>query len=156
MNSKHSSDNPFGNADPDLPPSIGQVADWLGDQISAAAGNNDLPGLLRFARDRAYVLFSYHLDAEPDFISKIQVENIFVLDDRVIVLGDPPRAFPALATRFCPVRALRAWIELANLTCGPLFRRVKKSGGIADSGLSVGDLIGIYQQALADAKLHSR
>ena len=155
MKTSPSSEHPFGTADPVLPPSIRLAADWLGDEISAAAASNDLPGMLRFARDRAYILFSYYLDAGPAFIATIRIENLFLLDDRIIILGDPPRAVPALATRFCPVQALRAWIELANLTSGPLFRRVRKSGGIADAGLSAGDLVGVFRQALADAKLHS-
>ncbi|MCL6600066.1 MAG: tyrosine-type recombinase/integrase [Alicyclobacillus macrosporangiidus] len=36
----------------------------------------------------------------------------------------------------CPVRALQAWIEGAEITQGPLFRRVRKGGDIGDRPLS--------------------
>jgi len=36
----------------------------------------------------------------------------------------------------CPVYALRAWIQAANITSGPLFRRVDKHGNIGTAAIS--------------------
>src|SRR5258708_39589620 len=36
----------------------------------------------------------------------------------------------------CPVKALRAWLDAARITSGPLFRAVNKSGAVAEAGLS--------------------
>ncbi|MEP7219877.1 MAG: site-specific integrase, partial [Bacteroidota bacterium] len=36
----------------------------------------------------------------------------------------------------CPVRALRAWLDLASITEGAIFRRVWKGGDVADARLS--------------------
>lgn len=41
----------------------------------------------------------------------------------LVVYAEPPRP--------CPVRALRAWIDTAELTSGPVFRRVTRTGAIS-------------------------
>lgn len=41
----------------------------------------------------------------------------------LVVYAEPPRP--------CPVRALRAWLDTAELTAGPVFRRVTRTGAVS-------------------------
>ncbi|MGF7233973.1 MAG: site-specific integrase [Frankia sp.] len=53
----------------------------------------------------------------------------------------------------CPVRAWRAWVDLAGLTHGPAFRPVNRHGGIGDGRLSPGSVARIVQRRAAAAGL---
>jgi integrase len=54
------------------------------------------------------------------------------------------------ATR-CPVRTLEAWIDLAQLRDGPVFRRVTKSNRPGPTGLHPASINNLVQQAVARA-----
>jgi len=43
---------------------------------------------------------------------------------------------PHARGRWCPVREVQAWIEIAEIEEGPLFRSLRKGGTISDSRLS--------------------
>ena len=48
---------------------------------------------------------------------------------------------------YCPVKALRAWLDAARITEGPVFRPVRKGGKVRDQRLtarSVCDLVKAY------------
>jgi hypothetical protein len=57
---------------------------------------------------------------------------------------------PALS-RLCPVNALATWLESAQLTQGPVFRRVTRWGTLGSSGLDVDSVIPLLRRILADA-----
>jgi site-specific recombinase XerD len=48
----------------------------------------------------------------------------------------------------CPVAALKAWLEAAGITSGPIFRSVKKGGGVAGRlpAQSVADIVKFYAE----------
>jgi site-specific recombinase XerD len=48
----------------------------------------------------------------------------------------------------CPVAALRAWLEAAGITTGPIFRSVKKGGAVGDRlpAQSVADIVKAYAE----------
>jgi integrase len=49
----------------------------------------------------------------------------------------------------CPVRALRAWLEAAGITIGPVFRSVDRHGRIGDrmSARAVADVVKAHAEA---------
>jgi integrase len=63
--------------------------------------------------------------------------------------GIPYASSPAL----CPVRALAAWLDAAQITEGPLFRGVDKHGHLADDALSDRTVARIVQRAAERAGL---
>ena len=131
-----------------IPPSIRAAADWLGDQIAAAAAQNDFPALLRFTRDRAFVLLNYFCITDLEEVSRLRRADI-ALDAAAmtIVLGGQRRALPSNASRFCPVAALRAWLSLSEIRDGPIFRRVKGNHQLSAEPLSPGELKNIFRQS---------
>jgi integrase len=48
----------------------------------------------------------------------------------------------------CPVAALKAWLEAASISAGPLFRSVKKGGAVAGRlpAQSVADIVKTYAE----------
>ncbi len=60
-------------------------------------------------------------------------------------IGVPYGSNPAT----CPVRALRAWLELAGITDGPLFRPVDRHGTIGPTGISAAGANRLVQRAVA-------
>lgn len=61
---------------------------------------------------------------------------------------------PALE-RLCPVSALTQWLELANITSGPIFRKIDKWGKIADTGLAPGSMLPLVRKILTQANIPS-
>lgn len=57
---------------------------------------------------------------------------------------------PVLA-RLCPVAAYMAWIQLAGLTEGAVFRAVDRWGHIASEGLHINSLIPLLRSMLSNA-----
>lgn len=57
---------------------------------------------------------------------------------------------PALS-RLCPVTAFNAWISLAGLTEGPVFRKIDRWGPIADESLHANSLIPLLRNLFAEA-----
>lgn len=136
-----------------IPPSIRAAADWLGDQIAAAAAQNDFPALLRFTRDRAFVLLNYFCITDLVEVSRLRRTDI-ALDAAAmtIVLGGQRRALPSNTSRFCPVAALRIWLSLSEIRDGPIFRRVKGNHQLSAEPLSSGELKNIFRQSTLLAK----
>ena len=98
-------------------------------QILAPIGD-DLPGL----RDRALLLVGFAGALRRSELAGIQVEH---LEERkrglhlTLLHSKGERtgkgvtvALPYGATQLCPVRALRLWLEVSNITEGPVFRRL--------------------------------
>lgn len=55
---------------------------------------------------------------------------------------------PALS-RLCPVAAFIAWIDLAGLTHGPVFRKIDRWGRLGEEGLHTNSLIPLLRNLLA-------
>ena len=61
---------------------------------------------------------------------------------------------PALS-RLCPVTAFNAWIDLAGLTEGPVFRKIDRWGHVADGSLHANSLIPLLRSLFAEAGVES-
>ena len=135
-----------------IPPSVRVTADWLGDQISAAAEQNDYPALLRFTRDRAFVLLNYFCMDDLGEISRLRFPDVSFSASALQIGGCRRKSIPASDSRFCPVAALRAWLSLSGIENGPIFRRVRGNGQLSREALFPGDLRNVFQQCAWLAK----
>ena len=61
---------------------------------------------------------------------------------------------PAL-TRLCPVTAFNAWVSLAGLTEGPVFRKIDRWGHVADESLHANSLIPLLRSLFAESGVES-
>jgi site-specific recombinase XerD len=114
-----------------------------------------LPQDLRGLRDRAMLLAGFAGGFRRSELAALRVENVETTPDGLIVrLGRSktdqegqgrPVALPYGSDQeTCPVRALRAWLEQAGITSGPLFRALDRFGVVSDKALhpdSVGYLV---------------
>ena len=75
-----------------------------------------------------------------------------------IYVHDPPESAEIVIPRgradvTCPVAALKAWLELAKITAGPLFRKVNRSGVVETTRLSTDGVRQILLRRAAAAGL---
>jgi site-specific recombinase XerD len=115
----------------------------------------ELPQDLRGLRDRALLLAGFAGGFRRSELAALRVEDFETTPDGLIVrLGRSktdqegqgrPVALPyGSDPRTCPVRAIRAWLEQAGITAGPLFRAVDRHGLVSSQALhadSVGYLV---------------
>lgn len=114
-----------------------------------------LPENLRGVRDRALLLAGFAGGFRRSELAALRVEDLEVTADGLIVrLGrsktDQEGQGRAVGLPYgstpdsCPVRAVRAWVEQAGITAGPLFRAIDRFGLVAEQALhadSVGYLV---------------
>jgi integrase len=62
-------------------------------------------------------------------------------------------AIPFGSDSFCPIKALKLWLDNARIATGPIFRRVMKNGTISNKALSPLSVNHIIQRAAKQAKL---
>ncbi|MDL1895558.1 site-specific integrase [Anaerolineae bacterium CFX7] len=91
------------------------------------------PQTLRGARDRAILLVGFAGAFRRSEIAGLDVEDVRFLDDEMIIVlrrsktdqegRGASKRLPALVNpALCPVRALRAWLDAAQIESGALFR----------------------------------
>lgn len=134
------------------------------DQIALqAAQSNDRGELLRQLRNKALILVGFWRGFRSDELSRLRVENIQVVPNEGMSLflsrtkSDRQNAgqlykTPALS-RLCPVTAYADWISTANLTEGPVFRRINRWGAMADTALNPNSLITLLRHIFTTAEL---
>lgn len=141
------------------------VDQWLQSAMIEARSRNDQPSLLRHTRDRALVLLGFWRGFRSDELIRLKLENIQItpgegmtcyLERSKTDKNFAGRSFncPALS-RMCPVAALTEWITLAELSTGPVFRRVDRWGHVAEECLGQNSLIPMLRKLFAAAGLAS-
>ncbi len=105
-----------------------------------------LPDSLIGVRDRALLLIGYAGGLRRSEIVALDVGDIEVTDDGLVVtlrrsktdqegqgrkIGIPPGQHPPT----CPVRALKAWLEISGITEGALFRGITRHSHMSDARL---------------------
>jgi integrase len=95
-----------------------------------AIPNNALPGL----RDRALILVGFAAALRPSELARLEFAALTRHDDGIALLlpwrkndqeGEGTTVWlPAGQTDLCPVRAVEAWLAAAEISDGPLFRRL--------------------------------
>lgn len=142
-----------------------QIDQWLDVAIGNAQRSGDRPALLRHTRNRSLMLLGFWRGFRSDELVNLRVENIEVTPGQGMACylgrtkGDRQlqgRVFkcPALS-RLCPVTAFNAWIDLAGLTEGPVFRKIDRWGNVADESLHADSLIPLLRSLFAEAGVES-
>ena len=140
---------------------VQQIDQWLDAAISNAQRSDDRLALLRHTRNRSLMLLGFWRGFRSDELVNLRVENIQVSPGEGLACylgrskGDRQmqgRVYkcPALS-RLCPVTAFNAWIDLAGLTEGPVFRKISRWGHIADESLHANSLIPLLRSLFTEA-----
>ena len=142
-----------------------QIDQWLDAAIGNAQRSGDRPALLRHTRNRSLMLLGFWRGFRSDELVNLRVDNIEVTPGQGMACylarskGDRQlqgRVFkcPALS-RLCPVTAFNAWVRLAGLTEGPVFRNIDRWGQLADESLHANSLIPLLRSLFAEAGVES-
>lgn len=144
---------------------VQQVVSWLDASITAAAFENNVATLRRHTRDKALLLLGFWRGFRGDELTRLLVQFVKATPGEGLTCFLPhtkgDRAAqgttfhtPALKT-LCPVDAYTAWIDLAALTDGPVFRAVDRWGHIGDQGLHINSLVPLLRSLFLAAGLSS-
>ena len=140
---------------------LAQIADWLAGALAAARTRGDHGSELRCVRDRALVLLGFWRGFRGDELVRLHVENLRLIPAQGMTCfltqskGDRQNIgttykVPALS-RWCPVTATAQWLEAANLTQGPLFRRIDHWGHVAEGPLHANSLVPLLRRLFQSA-----
>lgn len=140
---------------------VQQIDQWLELAIGNAERCDDRSALLRHTRNRSLLLLGFWRGFRSDELVNLRVENVEVSPGEGLSCylsrskGDRQmqgRVYkcPALS-RLCPVTAFSAWVSLAGLTQGPVFRKIDRWGRIGQEGLHANSLIPLLRSLLAEA-----
>ena len=125
--------------------------------IASACGGGARP-----ERDRALILLGFAGAFQRSELCGIEIGHLkFVREGLAVYLpcskGDQERAGETVAiaanplSAHCPVAAVRRWIEVADISTGPLFRRVTRDGAVGLKPLSAEAVRLILQMRAEDA-----
>lgn len=140
---------------------IRQLAAWLDEAIARSAEASDQAARLRHHRDKALLLLGFWRGFRGDELTRLRVEHIEAIAGEGMTCflplskgdrqarGATFRA-PALAS-LCPVEAYLAWIELAQLSDGPVFRGIDRWGHVRESGLHINSLVPLLRALFVEA-----
>lgn len=144
---------------------LAQVADWLEAAAITAQEHADRARRLRCLRDRSLVLLGFWRGFRGDELIQLRAEHLTVVPDHGMTcflartkadrenVGTTFKV-PALS-RWCPVEATTQWMAEAGIDEGPLFRRIDRWAGIADSPLHANSIIPLLRRLFTRAGLPS-
>ena len=126
----------------------------------------ELPQDLQGLRDRALLLAGFAGGFRRSELTALCVEDLEATPDGLIVrLGrsktDQEGQGRSVALPYgsdpqtCPVRALRAWLEQAGITAGPLFRAIDKHGLVNGHALHADSVAYLVKRAAGRAGLET-
>jgi integrase len=144
---------------------LAQVVAWLDQAVEAARVGGNRGAELRYTRNKALLLLGFWRGFRSDELTRLQVEHIDVVPGEGITCFLPRTKgdrqlkgthfkAPALS-RWCPVDAYLAWIALAQLETGPVFRAVDRWGHVGCAGLHVDSVVPLLRTMLAQAGVAS-
>jgi site-specific recombinase XerD len=121
-----------------------------------------LPGTLGGKRDRALILLGFAGAFRRSELVSGRVEDVqFTAEGLVFTLRHSKTDQERQGTRkgipygsnpnTCPVRALRAWLDAASITSGPIFRAVDRWGRVSPTALSDRAVADIVKRCAAAA-----
>jgi site-specific recombinase XerD len=127
----------------------------------------ELPPDLQGVRDRALLLAGFAGGFRRSELAVLRVDDLEATPDGLIVrLGRSktdqegqgrPVALPYGSNpETCPVRALRAWLEQAGITAGPLFRAIDRFGVVGGKALHADSVAYLVKRAAGRAGLETR
>ena len=117
----------------------------------------ELPEGKQGARDRAIIALGFAGAFRRSEVVSLSVDNLEFTDDGLIVhlgrsKGDQEGvgeklAIPHGRKATCPVRLMKAWLEVSGIKDGPVFRAVSKSGRVSRDALSDKTVSNIVKRA---------
>lgn len=140
------------------PPARGPRLDAQTMASMVAACGQDLGGI----RDRALILLGWRSRLSASQLVGLRVEDVTRTRAGVFIRGSQGSRFtePLRLTRVSPAprgigsrEAVESWLAGAELSTGPLFRRMSRSGRVSDSGLSTRAISLIVKRAARRAGL---
>ncbi|SHG76468.1 site-specific integrase [Massilia sp. CF038] len=142
-----------------------QVSQWLDRAICTAADAGDRPSRLRHTRDKALLLLGFWRGFRGDELTRLRVEHVEIAPSEGMTCflartkgdrqyGGTSFKAPALA-RLCPVSAYTAWVDLAELRDGAVFRAIDRWGHVSEAGLHINSLVPLLRSVFADAGIAS-
>jgi len=140
---------------------VQQIDQWLEVAIGNAGRREDRLALLRHTRNRSLLLLGFWRGFRSDELVSLRVESVEVSPGEGLSCylgrskGDRQmqgRVYkcPALS-RLCPVSAFNAWVSLAGLAQGPVFRKIDRWGHVAEEGLHANSLIPLLRSLFTEA-----
>jgi len=144
---------------------VQQVVKWLDSAIDSTSCNGNLGALRRHTRDKALLLLGFWRGFRGDELTRLCIEFVNVSPDEGLTCFLPrtkgDRAahgstfhVPALKS-LCPVDAYTAWVKLAALTDGPVFRPIDRWGHIGEQGLHINSLVPLLRNLFLAAGIDS-
>ncbi|MCY1365785.1 Phage integrase family protein [compost metagenome] len=136
---------------------------WLERIGEAASAKGDRPQLLRCWRDRALLLIGFWRAFRSDELCRLRVDHIQARGGEGMQLFLPwsksdrdnqGQSFsaPALA-RLCPVAAYLDWVEVAEISEGPVFPGIDRWGHLSKQALHPHSVIPLLRAVLHGAGL---
>jgi integrase len=146
---------------------IASVVAWLDREIehasaSAGAGGDNLRAAhFRHTRNKALLLLGFWRGFRGDELTRLQVEHISAQAGQGMTCflphtkGDRQAKgtifkAPALVS-LCPVEAYLAWVELARLSDGPVFRSIDRWGHVGAKSLHINSLVPLLRSLFVEA-----
>lgn len=144
---------------------LDRIDQWLETAITLAKHNGDQATYLRHTRNRSLLLLGFWRGFRSDELLNLQVQDVEISlgHGMSCYLGRSKadremqgRVFkcPALS-RLCPVTAFNAWVALANLTNGPVYRKVDRWGRVREEGLHASSIIPLLREVFTQAGVDS-
>lgn len=101
---------------------------------------------IKGVRDKALLLTGFAGAFRRSELVSIRVEDIKFVDEGLVIRLRRSKtdqagkgrdiAIPAMRGTCCPVKAVLKWLKVAEITSGPLFRRVDRYGHVDERGLT--------------------
>lgn len=124
------------------------------------------PVMLGQIRDRAVLLFGFATALRRSNIVDVDVEDLTWSEQGIVVdvrrsktdqRGDGARvAVPRVTLEPCPASAVRAWLDASGVASGPLFRGLRRGGGVRTERLDAAEVGKIVKRFAAAAGLDPR
>ena len=126
--------------------------------------SGELPPGLQGIRDRALLLVGFAGGFRRSELARLRIEDLKDTAEGMVAtlrrsktdqegLGRPVALPYGSDPLTCPVRAVRAWMEAAGLSSGPLFRGVDQFGLVSDRALCPDSVAWIVKRAAGRARL---
>lgn len=107
---------------------------------------SSLPDSLAGQRDKALLLIGFTGAFRRSELVALDVVHVAFLPDRAVITlvrsktdqegRGRKKHIPKMENRLCPVAALQAWLAAAQITSGPLFRKVDRWGKVSERRLN--------------------
>lgn len=113
-------------------------------------------------RDRALLLLGFYAALRRSELSGLDVQHVTFAPEGVVIFlprrktdqegqGSEIAVLGKPASTQCPVAALRAWVDAAAISNGPLFRPISRGGRVLDRRLCDRDVARMVKAAVARA-----